>query len=503
MPAKHFLWLSLAVLACSSAKTVENAQPPADDSGADEDTISTTGMELAKGLPITEIAMFQGPKVTLEKAGARVDSRRAPVIVGRPGMLRVYVTPAADWAPREVVATLTVEGGGGSKVLSDKKTPTGPSVDDRLDSTFNFEIPLDLIGPDSTFKVDLKTEPGQSAGGGTEAAQYPADGSLDGFSAVSTGEKLRVKIVPVQYNADGSGRVPDTSEAQLERYRKGFQKLYPAREVEVTVRAPYPWSTTIARNGSGFSQLLNAIIRLRQTDGAPKGVYYYGAFAAGSTFEAWCQYGCVAGLSPLAQNPADTWTAASVGVGWSGESTVGTATHEVGHGHGRNHSPCAPGGNIQGVDPSYPYTGATLGVWALDVENKTMISPSKSKDFMGYCDPTFVSDYTFGALATRMKYVYASHHSGAPQTFRVINVDEKGTLEGGEEITSTELLGGDPRLVNLALDGGKKVPVTGAYYPFDHLPGGILVVPVGTARVTAIEARDLVPGIDSKLTLTR
>ena len=500
---KHLLWLSLAVFACSAAKVEQNTDPGAD---AGEDTaINTSGMELVKGLPITEIALFQGPKVSLEKAGARVDSRRAPVIAGRPGVLRVFVAPAGDWAPREVVATLTLEGGSGKKVLSDKKALSGPSVDDVLDSTFNFDIGTDMIAPDTKYSVTLKTEPGQTAGGDTAAAQYPADGSVEDLSAKATGEKLRVKIVPVKYMADGSGRLPDTSEAQIERYRKGFQKLYPAREVEVTVRAPYSWSTAISRTGSGFSNLLNAIIRLRQTDGAERGVYYYGAFAAGATMESWCQYSCVLGLSPVAQNPSDTWTAGSVGGGWTGEGAVGTAVHEVGHGHGRGHSPCAPGGMIDGVDRSYPYTGATLGVWAYDIENKSMVSPSKSKDFMGYCDPTFVSDYTFGALATRMAFVYGAAYMipGPTQTYRIVNVDGDGKMTDGEELVTNDLITGTPTPVAVALDDGKKVPVTAAWYPWDHLHGGMLVVPVGAAKVAAIEARDVIPGIASKLTLVR
>src|SRR5687767_5620352 len=158
MPVKHLLWLSLAVVACSSAAKTDTSVTPTEETGG-EDTINTKGMELVKGLAITEIAMFQGPKVTLEKAGARVDSRRAPVVVGRPGMLRVYVAPAEDYDARDVVATLTLEAGGEKKVLTDKKTITAPSTDDNIDSTFNFDLELDMVGPETTYKVDLKTEP--------------------------------------------------------------------------------------------------------------------------------------------------------------------------------------------------------------------------------------------------------------------------------------------------------------------------------------------------------
>jgi len=509
MPVKNFLWLSVAVvaLACTASTTGPSGgviPNPTEDTGG-EPPINTDQLELVKGLDITEIALFQGPKVSLEKAGMRNNSRRAPVIARRAGILRVYVKPADDWAEREVVATLKLEGGAEPKTLHVKKVISGPSIDDNLDSTINFDLPMDQIALDSSFAVSLMTGKDQTSAGGSDLAQYPADGSLDPFSAKGTGEQLEVKIVPIRYNADGSGRLPDTSEEQLKLYTQGFQRLYPARDVRVTVRAAYNWSSAIQANGTGFDSLLNAVIRLRQSDGAPKGTYYYGAFAAGSTFMGWCGYGCVAGLSPLAYNPTDTWSAASVGVGWTGENSVGTAVHEVGHGHGRSHAPCAPGGSIQGVDSSYPYSGAKLGVWAYDVNNGALIAPTKATDFMGYCDPTFVSDYTFGGLATRMNAVYGATFEipGPEQAWRMLSVKADGTLESVGEVVTNRPAFGDAKTVNVELTDGKKADVAGAYYPWDHLPGGLLVVPVGPVAVHSLTVQGLVPGRISTITLTK
>lgn len=509
MRSIRFAALSLVavVLACTAttAGPAGGGDPAAD---AGDDTISTKGMELVKGLPITDIALFQGPKSPLVAAGAKASGRAKP-IVGRPGLLRVYVAPEADWTPREVVATLTLEGGAGKRVFSAQLAPAAASTDAKLDSTFNFEIPADVIAADTAFNVTLKTEPGQTSAGGADAAQWPVDGSLDPLAAKTTGDALQVMIVPIQYKADGSNRLPDTSDEQLERYRAGFMKLYPAHKVEVTVRsAPFPFSTAIQRTGAGFGEVLNAIIRLRQTDGAPKGTYYYGAFAPGSSFAAWCGGGCVAGLSPLAQNPGDTWTAASVGLGFTGENAVGTATHEVGHGHGRNHAPCQPGGGtINGVDTGYPkdstYSGAKLGVWAFDIESKILVSPTANTDFMGYCNPTFISDYNYDALATRMAYVYGAAYEvrGPAQHLKLLAVDAEGRLSPAGDVTSAEPTFGDARTVRLSLADGSQASASGAYYAYDHLPGGLLVVPVGDAVVRSVEVRDLVPGIVSKLTL--
>ncbi len=497
------------VSACSASevKVDPSTQPAGDDTGVSGDggapgedaPIPTDGLELTKGLGIKEIAVFQGPKVTIAADGAAVTSRKAPVIVGRPGILRVYVEPAGDWAPREVVATLTLNGGGSTKTLTEKKTVSGASTDQNLDSTFNFQLALDDVAGDTSYSVSLKTAPGQPSSGGSDRAQHPADGSADPMGAKGTGDVLRVKIVPVRYQADGSNRLPDTSPAQIERYRKRFSQLYPARQVEVTVRDPVAWPNAVQRTGSGWNQLLNAMIKLRQSDGAPKGVYYYGAFSPAASMISFCSSGCVAGLSPLATNPGDTWTAASIGLGFTGDSAASTATHEVGHGHGREHSPCGLGG--QPADPKYPYSGANIGPISWDIEASKLVNPGSPKDFMSYCQPEWVSDWTFNALATRMAYVYGAKLDlpTTPTTYRLVSVDGDGKLEWGDAITTVNPPWGKTHAVKVSTAGGAVANVTGHYYPYDHLPGGLLVLPEGTAVVRSIDVEGLVPDVRSHL----
>ncbi len=508
-------WIAPTVAACAAAKSDDSAVTPAitDDSGTSGDDatppISTNGLELTKGLPIAEIAIFQGPKVAVMRDFAKVGSRSAPVVSGRPGMLRVYVTPDADFGSREVVATLTLVTGGATKTLTEKKTIGAASSDADLASTFNFPLALDAVTVDSTYSVSLKTAPGQAAAGASDKALYPAGGTPEALDAKSTGQVLTVMIAPVRYDADGSGRLPDTSEAQLERYRKRFQQLYPARSVEISVRSqPIPWATTIGpTDANAFSALLNKMIQTRQADGAPKGTYYFGAFAPGASFALWCGGGCLAGLSPLATRESDTWSAASVGLGFTGDESTGVATHEVGHGHGRKHAPC----QVQDADSAYPtgtaYSGAKIGPWSWDVENKALKNPAPTstrdvpKDFMGYCKPEWVSDYTFGALATRMAYVYAgAYEFRAPATtYQLVSVDAGGALHWGESVFTDAPSYGEEHEVRLELDTGATSLVEGHYYPYDHIPGGLLVVPVGTVKYRRLAVRDLVPGVVSSL----
>jgi hypothetical protein len=85
------------------------------------------------------------------------------------------------------------------------------------------------------------------------------------------------------------------------------------------------------------------------------------------------------------------------------EMTATTVAHELGHSHGQNHAPCAPGGQITGVDGNYPHDGAQCGVWGYDRRHPDkFLDPVKNLDIMGYCRPQWISDYTYKAFMKRI-----------------------------------------------------------------------------------------------------
>ena len=470
----------------------DTAPPPPDPTG---------GLEPVKDLPITEVAVFQGVKVSVEKSGAKVSSRRAPVVAGRGGIVRAYVTPGSTYSPREVTAVLTITTGGAARTYTDKKTLSAASTDATLGSTFNFTLDGASLGTDSTYSVALMTAPGQTATGAV--ARYPASGA-ESFDAGDTGSVLRVTLVPVQYNADGSGRLPDTSAAQIELYRARMMAVYPAKKVEITLRAPYAYSASISASGTGWSEVLQAIVRLRATDGAPNDVYYFGAFSPSASFSSFCGGGCVTGLSGLITSPSDASGRASVGVGFTGTVSSETMSHEVGHAHGRSHANC---GGASGVDPAFPYTGAGIGVYGYDINTSTLMSPTKYTDMMGYCSPVWISDYTFGALFTRMNYVstHPSIHYGADATtrYRFVSVGMDGKLTWGDDITLAEPPIGEAHTVTyLGADGKVIDTATGQYYPYNDLPGGYMLVPDPVVSISELHLVGMPAGVESKLKLS-
>ncbi|MEO7096825.1 MAG: M66 family metalloprotease, partial [Polyangiales bacterium] len=394
-------------------------------------------LEPAKDLSINELALFQGVKVPLEKDGVRDDAKKVHIVAGREGLLRVYVTPATGFTAREVVAELTLQADGKAPtILKATKTVSGPSDDATLDSTINITVPSGAIEMGAKYKVRLLTKPGVTAGT-VKGAAFPEGGALEALDVYDTGDSFKVTLVPVKAN----GYVPDTSDAQIERYRKQLQAMYPVKKIELKVHAVFEYTGIYAR-GTGIYGLLDAVTALRKKDGAPSDVYYYGIFAPTSSYSTYCIGSCTTGLCHL-PGPSDTFLRACVGVGFTGSSSAGTMAHELGHAHGIPHSPC---GSVAGADSKYPYSGGKLGSWGYDERTGTLLSPTKNYDFMSYCGPEWISDYAYDRITHRMSAVREEPmiYGSLTQSYRFVHVTPEGTIEWGDEITLDEPMSGEP-----------------------------------------------------------
>jgi len=102
---------------------------------------------------------------------------------------------------------------------------------------------------------------------------------------------------------------------------------------------------------------------------------------------------------------------------WQYPERGSTLAHEMSHNLGRYHVNCPPG--IDDVDMTYPYAST----WRIDdrplteptthfgfnINTQLPISPVDAYDFMGYCRPSWVSDYTW----KRLMYLYDAQGEGA------------------------------------------------------------------------------------------
>jgi hypothetical protein len=436
------------------------------------DTTTTTGTGsmvdtdpvLADGISVTEVKLYQGIERPLMKAGAPVSSK-VPIVAGRDAYLRVFYS--AD-KPMEV--TLRLDLGDGDEPLEVVAKVSGTSSQASLASSVNIMIPGARLANATGFRVSLLV-PGGTATGNNAAASYPASGLAE-LPTDSAGSTMKLVLVPIAYEADGSKRLPDTSAEQVERYRKAFFRLYPIPNVTVTVKPAVSWKQKIDPGGAGWDELLNAIVDYRQKTVASNDEYYYGVFNAAASFASFCSQGCVAGLSLLA-GPNDAMARAGIGIGFSGDDATGTAAHEIGHQHGRPHAPC---GVSQSVDPQYPHKEGSIGAWGFDLVTKQLIKPD-TPDFMSYCHPEWISDFNYGKLFDRLKLVNNAAWLGAEEVvYDRVAIDGEGRARWLSEVTNTAAPSGEPTTLDVETDGGPE-QLVGHFYPYTHVGGGVMLVP--------------------------
>jgi hypothetical protein len=378
-----------------------DATPGTPDAGPSADAALTpdagpapTAPSLARGVVLEHVAVFQAVKVDLVVSGAERRPRNAPIVAGRDALLRLYVRPTGG--AQVVMGVVTVDGERFTQQLDVRRA----SVEDDPATVFTLSLPARVVREGVRWSAQLESPAGVVvAPGVADGARWPRTGGTAELRAQSDGGGLRLLLVPVRYDTDGSGRLPDTSPAQLARYRTLLQALYPVANLDVRVRAPVAWTRALYPNGNfNFDRLNDLLVDLRVTDSAADDVYYYALVVPAATFDGYCGGSCVTGQSYVPQDPLDADIRVGGGMGYTGDSSAWTLVHEVGHLHGRSHAPCA----VNSWDASYPYLDGDVGVWGYDVRDGTLVPPGVGfTDFMGYCDDTWISDYTYAGIFER------------------------------------------------------------------------------------------------------
>ena len=434
------------------------------------------------GVTIEAITISQGVDRPLVEDGEVVESE-VPLVAGRDALLRVFYSTDGGYNHGDVVGRLSL----GEVELEWVGELESSSSEDDLDSTVYFEIDGDLVDDPLSWSVELLQERSDD---GSPSARYPAEGAQE-TEVEGAVNVLRLVIAPFSYEFDGSGRLPDTSPEQVERIRQYFLKLYPVSDVEVTVREPAPWDGELSPDGSGWTGPGLRLLGFRNTDGASEDVYYYGMFNPTETLQQFCITGCLLGVTLLNDSPPDTGSVTlrlALGVGFT-EPAPGIAAHEIGHAHGRRHSPCGPAGNIPAdIDPEFPYDEGNIGVWGYDIVEGDLHDPDDSTDIMGYCDDQWISDFTYTALHRRGQNVNLTWAAPGPsRTWDVIVIDEQGAGVWAASAERRRGVAGEQVPVTLLGADGSTAAVRGVYAGYDHLPGGWLLVPRGDFEATGAE----------------
>jgi hypothetical protein len=372
-------------------------EQPVDQHWCDE-VGRTTGRRLARNIELTRVSAYQGVEIPLAIDGERVKKQNADVVSGRNLLMRGFVRPSVGYVPKRLGARLLLTRGGTTIAYEDLGIVSGASEAGQLETTFDFYVSGDEVRRDQSFAVEVFEEGPCNAAGVLGAARFPAEGSSP-LGVRATGS-VRVVLVPIRYDGDGSGRLPDVGLEHQRDMAAHLEAVFPVSGVELTVR------DAVATRERDFGDVLNQLVQLRELDDPPSDVTYFGLVNMAATMDEYCHGGCVAGVATFG-TPAGS-AAVGIGIGFRGPAQE-TFVHEIGHVHRLMHAPC---GGASGADPKFPYPGAELGSWGYDARQGLLIDPASThRDFMSYCDPAWISDYNYQALVERLALVNGRRYS--------------------------------------------------------------------------------------------
>lgn len=432
-------------------------------------------------LAITKVAVYQATEVTLLRDGVAV-AANAPIVANREALVRVWVRPDPGWTARSVAGELDVTAGSSLRVAKATSDVSAASTDDDLGSTFTFALRPNEVTESAKLSVTLREA------NGDELDRWPEllDFTLGARS--SEGDFL-VTLVPLVVG----GHTPDLGTQTLARFQRYLRRVYPASDVDMTVRAPVTVTGALGADGSGWDDALDVLLATRDADVPAPNVYYYGVVTPEATYSAYCSDGCIVGLSSVAGPDEDEYRGA-IGTGYfasnADTSSEETMAHELGHALGREHAPC---GDPDDVDPGYPYLRGQIGV--LGYDGKSLLGKDAYRDEMSYCVPVWISDYTWSALFERISYVNGGAaalraFSAAPfERYRTLVLGAGGSLHWGHERQLAASPRGLPRNVELLdASGAVLALVTASFAPFDHVAGGFLSLPAAALQAPGVAA---------------
>ncbi|MCY3773566.1 MAG: hypothetical protein OXG98_16290 [Gemmatimonadetes bacterium] len=305
-----------------------------------------------------------------------------PLVAGEDALLRVFLKAEGETAvSMPPVRASFYQGGVWSTYMADAPGETSdiPASfeEETLTATANVRVPGSVVMPGLEVVVEIDPDGTLDTALGI-AGRIPETGriSLD----VRELPTFDLTLVPYLW-VDG----PDhsvlsaiegiTPESELMRPTRD---LLPVSDFQLTVHAPV-WTSVdpVSDNVGVLGPELEAIHALEGETG-----YYMGIFRLAGPQGG--LLGIALGIpSYLSLSVLDPYVIA----------------HELGHNLNLFHAPC---GGAAGPDPFFPYEDGSIGVSGYDMMSESLVSP-QTWDLMSYCEPMWISDYSFSrALTHRM-----------------------------------------------------------------------------------------------------
>ena len=310
-----------------------------------------------------------------------VQSREFPVplVAGEKALLRVFPTALrATTTGIPVVQARFYINGQEIHVenIAGKSTPIPTEVDEsRLSKSANVEIPGHVIQPGLEMVIEVDPNGTLDPALGV-AKRVPAEGRL--AVDVRAMPLFDLTLIPFIWTETHDSSIVDLVDAiaadpENHEMLEETRTLLPVGDLKVTAHEP------VLSSGNNAFDLRADAQAIRAMEGRTG--YYMGMMPSPVTG--------AAGVGFIA-------TRVSFSVPFAR-----TVAHELGHNMSLFHAPC---GDAGGPDPSFPYPDGSIGASGYDFsDGGRLVAPGEARDLMSYCNPTWISDYSFtNALRYRL-----------------------------------------------------------------------------------------------------
>jgi hypothetical protein len=413
---------------------VTATEPPGTTTDDETETAPTTTdsavpfepMPALGGIELEWVEANQGIGVAIGRDGAGVggSDRTSYLLHNRLTLVRAFWRKLPDdWVPRKIEARLIVSGyPDGEKVFKHTALVEGDSFVGNLDKSFYWGLMPDEVIAGLKYRIELwETEGGYALldtppAPGANPPNLPLSGNA--FVGIEDSyQSMKVTIVPYHYNFGGCNTTPDLSEGTMKKFETFMFMMNPIEKLEITIHEPIVWDGELTQ----FGQLNQFMVDLRQQDGAPPEMYYFGYVDV-----------CSGGLGgaggqaidiPSTTLKTDAWKRISSGLSLPNNTDYAAETfvHEVGHSQGRYHIACS---GEAGTDNSYPHQGGDIGEWGFGIVNFKLYHPTIHKDYMTYCHPVWASTFGWNKVYPVIKQLSSWEMAGAPAP----DDDDKGAI---------------------------------------------------------------------------
>ena len=333
------------------------------------------------------------------------DSDRVPLVGNKDALLRVFVT--SSHSTHEGIppmrATFFVEDEEVHSVTTDDTTTAIPVLVDEgsLRTSVNVKIPGKFVQPDLEMVVEI--DPGKTLDEELGVGARIPETGRDDFRVYDL-PVFDLTVIPFLWESDPDSAILDYVE-EMEEKKQEYSRLhstYDLLPVDSFVVTAYK---AVETSSNVPSQLLNQTDAIRRSEGT--GGYFQGQMSGRVGNR-------VLGIAYVAHKSS-----------YSDPINL-VISHELGHNMNLLHAPCDV---TRGLDSRFPQDDGTVGTWGYDHRRQRTRDPD-TYDLMSYCDPKWISGYSFGKSAryrNSREYRGPSGPSGVAQTLLVWGgLDEQG-----------------------------------------------------------------------------